>query len=272
MTKGIQGLFTQVRTQKPLVHHMTNVVTVNDCANATLAIGASPVMATSIKEVEAMVSLANALVINIGTIQTEGFESMLVAGKAANAKGVPIVFDPVGVGATPFRNDKARQLLAEVDVAIIRGNASEIGALIDEDIQTRGVDAGEMTRIDWGQLAQQVAEHYHTVVVISGPEDHVSDGMRTVTVQNGDEWLLHITGTGCMSTSLIASFAGVSASMFDAAVAGISAMGIAGEIARSQLEAREAIGTFRLKVMDALFFMTGETWTSMIQMSERSSE
>lgn len=267
--RKIEALFTQVRSKNPLVHHLTNIVTINDCANATLAIGASPVMATNIEEVETMASLANALVINIGTLQSEGFEAMLKAGKVANQKGIPVVFDPVGVGATPYRNDKAQQLLAEVDVAIIRGNTSEVGALMDETVQTRGVDVGKVTHLDTKQLARRVSVRYDTVVVISGREDIVSDGTRTVSIQNGDKWLPHITGTGCMSTSLIASFAGVSTSMFDAAIAGISVMGIAGEIAKQQLQVTDGIGLFRLKLMDALFFITGEKWSSTIQIVEQ---
>ncbi|HLR10540.1 MAG TPA: hydroxyethylthiazole kinase [Sporosarcina sp.] len=268
--KTIQDLFAQVKAQKPLVHHITNAVTINDCANVTLAIGGSPVMATSIEEVEEMVSLAGALVVNIGTIQTPTVDSMLVAGKAANAKNIPVVFDPVGVGATSFRTEKAKQFLAEVHVAIIRGNASEIGALIDGDVQTRGVDAGDVTNKDKHMLAMRVAQQYKTVVVMSGKEDVICDGVKTVVIDNGDVWLPHITGTGCMSTSLIANFASVTSSMFDAAIAGMSTMGIAGEYAKEQLREEDGIGTFRMKIMDRLFVMTGEQWATKIRMYERS--
>lgn len=261
----LQSLFDRVKQQQPLVHHLTNAVTVNDCANATLAIGGSPVMATSIEEVEAMVSLANALVINIGTIESKTFTSMLAAGKMANRRKIPVIFDPVGVGATPFRTEKAKQLLQEVKIAIVRGNASEIGALVEDTIQTRGVDTGNLGHLDQVALAKRVANKYQTVVAMSGKEDVISDGDQTVLIHNGDVWLQSITGTGCMSTSLIACCAGVTSSMLDAAVVGMSIMGVAGEWATSRLEASDGIGMFRLRVMDALLLLTGEKWAEMVR-------
>ena len=173
MTKEkVTALISTIRKQNPLVHHITNVVTINDCANVTLAVGASPVMATSVHEVEEMVQLADALVINMGTIQDEGFKAMILAGKAANEKGIPVIFDPVGVGATAFRKEKSEELLKQVDVTVIRGNASEVASLIGGTSKTRGVDSGELT-INRQELADNAAVLCSGVVVGSGRKSRI---------------------------------------------------------------------------------------------------
>lgn len=262
----IQELFQKVRSEEPLVHHITNPVTINDCANSTLAIGGSPVMATSVEEVAEMVSLANALVVNFGTIDQMTYEAMLIAGKMANEKGIPVILDPVGVGATTFRNERAKDFLSQVKVSIVRGNATEVYALIGGKSQTRGVDAGKVTDISKEDLAHQAAKKLQAVVVISGAEDVISDGTERVIVENGDIWLTRITGTGCMTASLIGCFAGVTENYFAAAIAGMSTMSLAGEQAKKMLKETDGIGAYRVRLIDTFFNMNGERWIEGVRL------
>ncbi|CAM3997686.1 hydroxyethylthiazole kinase [Lederbergia lenta] len=255
----IIGLFSNIKGHGPLVHHLTNNVTINDCANATLAIGGSPVMSTSIEEVADMVQLADALVINFGTIDDQMYEAMVIAGQAANTKGIPVIFDPVGVGATPFRTERASNFLNKVKVNIIRGNATEVYALIGGKAITRGVDAGELS-ISKEKLALEAADKLQAVTVISGETDVISNGISSVQIENGDIWLTRITGTGCMTASLIACFAGITDDWFSAAIAGMSVMSLAGENAKNSLQANDGIGTYRSKLMDEIFLMNEAVW------------
>lgn len=263
----VGALYSTIRKKNPLVHQITNVVTVNDCANVTLAVGASPVMATSIEEVEEMVGLADALVINLGTIQAELFEAMIVAGKAANKKGIPVIFDPVGVGATAFRKEKAKALLEQVDVAVIRGNASEVDSLIGGTSKTRGVDAGTIT-MTRQELAVKAAMTLSCVVVVSGVIDTVSNGTETVQIDNGDSWLTSITGTGCMTSALIGSFAGITDDYFAASIVGMSLMSLAGERAKHRLGKGDGIGSYKVKLMDEIFNMDGDVWKEGVRLLE----
>lgn len=262
----IKALFQKVRNEEPLVHHITNPVTINDCANSTLAIGGSPVMATSVEEVAEMVRLANALVINFGTIDEATYEAMIIAGRAANEKEIPVILDPVGVGATTFRNERAKDFLERVKVSIVRGNVTEIYALIGGKSQTRGVDAGEITDISKEDLAYKAAKKLQAVVVISGAEDVICDGNEQVIIENGDSWLTRITGTGCMTASLIGCFAGVTENNFDAAVAGMSTMSLAGEHAKDMLKESDGIGTYHVQLLDAIFNMNGERWVEGVRL------
>lgn len=265
--KAIKALFQKVRTEEPLVHHITNPVTINDCANATLAIGGSPVMATSVEEVADMVNLANALVINFGTIDALTYEAMVIAGQAANKKEIPVILDPVGVGATAFRNEKVADFLKQVDVSIVRGNATEVYALIDGKSKTRGVDAGELTDITTSELAFEAARKLGAVIVISGEQDVICDGKELATIDNGHLWLTRITGTGCMTASLIGCFAGVTDHYFHAAIAGMSTMSLAGEYAKEMLNETDGIGTFRVQLFDALFRMDSNRWEEGARLS-----
>ncbi|QQZ11299.1 hydroxyethylthiazole kinase [Heyndrickxia vini] len=260
-------LLTLVKEKKPLIHHMTNVVTINDCANVTLAIGASPVMATEMKEVEEMIHLADALIINLGTIHDLVFESMLHAGIAANKKGIPVVLDPVGVGATTYRTERSMELLEKVKMAIIRGNSSEIHTLIGGTGGTKGVDAGEGS-VPSIEIAQQAANAFQCVVGISGKVDVVSNGSKNYFLSNGDEKLTRITGTGCMSTSLIGSISAVASDHLEAAITGMSIMSLSGERATQHLEINEGIGTYKLKLMDEIFRMNEEILAKEVQIRE----
>ena len=265
--KAVGDLFSIVRSRNPLVHHITNVVTINDCANVTLAIGASPVMATSVEEVEEMVQLADALVLNIGAINTETFSAMILAGKAANKKGIPVIFDPVGVGATTYRKRLARELLEKINISIIRGNASEIDSLTGGNAKTRGVDA-EDKYLDVTQLSINAANKFSCIVVVSGKVDIVSNGKAIVQIENGDNWLTKVTGTGCMSTSLIGSFAGATDNYFYASIAGMSAMSLAGERAKKNLSEGEGIGQFKVKLIDEIFRLDKYLWGKEVNIVE----
>jgi len=243
-----------VRERKPLVHQITNYVVMNETANATLALGALPVMAHAREEVAEMARLAGALVLNIGTLSPHWVEAMLIAGKAANEAGVPVVLDPVGVGATAYRTETARRILGEVDVAVLRGNAGEVATLVGVEAEVRGVEsiaAGD----DAATIARAAASELGVVAAVTGPVDHVSDGDRVAAVANGDPLLAAVTGTGCMSSAITGCFLAV-AEPFDAAVAALVAFGVAGEDA-----ARDAKGpgSFHVGLYDALAALDPET-------------
>lgn len=239
---------TAIRQKKPLIHHITNGVVMNDTANITLAIGALPVMAHTIEEVGEMVSIAGALVLNIGTLTSEQIEAMLRAGRQASALNIPIVLDPVGAGATRMRTQAALRLLSELRITIVRGNASEIGALIGIAGETRGVEAISVAA-ERETLAQQAAQKLACTTAITGARDVISDGNRLALVENGHPLLASITGSGCMATSLIGAFLAVESDPFFAATAGLVAMGLAGEIAAP---ASGGPGTFRSHLLDAV--------------------
>jgi hydroxyethylthiazole kinase len=239
----------RLRETRPLVHQITNYVVMNETANATLALGALPVMAHAREEVEEMARLAGALVINIGTLSPPWIEAMLLAGRAANEAGVPVVLDPVGAGATRFRTETAKRLLDEVGVAVLRGNAGEVATLVGVDAEVRGVEsigAGG----DAAELARQAARRLGVVASVTGPTDHVSDGETVVAIRNGHPLLATITGTGCMSSAVTGCFLAVERDTpLDAAVDALVAFGVAGEDA-----AREAKGpgSFHVALYDSL--------------------
>lgn len=265
--RSITELFSKVKERNPLVHQITNNVTINDCANVTLAIGASPVMAASPEEVADMVNLAESLVINFGTIDEEMFTAMIRAGRAANERGIPVVFDPVGVGATRYRTEKASELVQQVDMAVICGNASEVYALIGGRAVTRGVDASKVD-VSSVELATTASRQLNCVTVISGKQDVISNGVTAAQIANGDIWLTRVTGTGCMATALIGCFAGVTDDYFAAAIAGMSVMSVSGELARKQLQEKAGIGTFKMKLMDHIFQMDARLWGEEVRVVE----
>ena len=243
-----------LRERKPLIHQITNYVVMNETANVTLAIGALPVMAHAIEEVEEMASAAGALVLNIGTLSRHWIDAMLLAGKAANAVDVPVVLDPVGVGATTLRTDTAKRILDAVDVAIVRGNAAEVAALAGLDAEIRGVEAigaegGGAT------IARTAASALGVVASVTGAVDHVSNGTRTLAIANGDPLLAAITGSGCMSSTLTGCFAAVREPLDGAAFA-LAAFGVAGEDAA---RGAEGPGTFHARLYDTLYGLTPET-------------
>lgn len=255
------SILEQVRMRKPLVQCITNFVTVNDCANIILASGGSPTMASDIREVEEAVCGVQALVCNMGAI--EKTESMILAGKRANERKIPVVLDPVGAGGTSLRQDTARHLLKEVKFSVIRGNASEIRFLAGQNTAGSGVDVSAVDEITEENLpravlmAKQLAEKTGSVIAISGKLDVITDGERTMILRNGCATMARITGSGCMLTSLIGAFCGSWDDPFAAACAAMAAMGISGEIADAKrLQNGTGNATFRNDLIDAVFDLT----------------
>ncbi len=254
LSQQIGQILTRLREQKPLLHHITNFVVMNDTANATLAIGALPVMAYALEEVVAMVEAADALILNLGTPTRERLEAMLAAGRRANERDIPVALDPVGVGATPFRADAAQKLLAELEVAIVRGNAGEIGALTGMGGRIRGVEAVERVANPVA-TATALAQAQGTVVALTGAQDIVVDGRRVVAVDNGHPLLKVITGAGCMATTVIAAFAAVESDGLLAAAAGLVCFGLAAELAAA---GAKGPGSFKVALFDTLHNLTLE--------------
>jgi len=238
-----------LRERKPLIHQITNYVVMNETANATLAIGALPVMAHAVEEVEEMASAAGALVLNIGTLSRPWIEAMVLAGKAA---GGPVVLDPVGVGATTFRTETARRILDEVDVAIVRGNAAEVAALAGLEAETGA------------EIARTAAQRLGVVAAVTGRVDHVSDGTHTTAVANGDPLLATITGSGCISTALTGCFAAVRPPL-EAATIALGALGVAAEDAAREAEGP---GTFHARLYDALYTLRPEALDERTNISD----
>jgi hydroxyethylthiazole kinase len=245
---ALVGNLKTVRTESPLVHNITNYVVMNFSANVLLAAGASPVMAHAVEEVAEMVEIAGALVLNIGTLERSWNESMRIAAKTARLRERPIVLDPVGAGATPFRTHTALNLLEESPPAILRGNASEILALGNKMGQTRGVDS----RVESSaavEAARDLARTFHTVVVVSGPVDYIVSAERMVRLHNGHPLMARVTGTGCACSALCGAFAAVEPDPFVAAVAAMATASLAGELAA---EKASGPGSFGVAFLDEL--------------------
>ena len=249
-----------VRAKSPLVHNITNYVAMNFSANALLAIGASPVMAHAVEEMDDMVAIASALVINIGTLDAEWVRGMLRAGRAAHRMGKPIVLDPVGAGATPYRTATAWEIIRECRPTIIRGNASEIMALVNADITSKGVDSSQSSD-DALESAKQLALSTGAVVVISGATDYITDGTRTETITNGSPLMTRVTAMGCTASSMVGAFAGINPDAFEAALHGMAAMGVCGELAVAK---SPVPGTLLTHFVDALYTITPEELASRV--------
>lgn len=243
----------KIREEKPLIHHITNYVVANETANFTLAVGALPVMSHAQKEVEDMVALSRALLLNIGTLDDYQIESMLKAGKKANELSIPVVLDPVGAGATPYRTETAMKILEEVKVSIVRGNYGEISILAGYEAKVAGVESiGPAGDIE--SAVRELASRYRCVVCATGKVDIVSDGKKIARISNGHQMLSAITGTGCMASTINAIFAAVADDVFDASVKAQAAFGIIGELAYE--EAGENPGTFHQKIYDVAYRLT----------------
>jgi len=243
-----------LRERRPLVHQITNYVVMNDTANVTLHVGASPVMAHATEEVADMVALAGALVLNPGTLEPDWVEAMLIAGRRAGELKVPIVLDPVGAGATPYRTESNLRLLTELDLTIVRGNSGEIGALSGAGGEVVGVDSVAGVN-DPAAVAADAARTWNCTVAITGERDIVSDGERTVAIDNGHHWLTTLTGTGCSSTTVTGAFAAVEEDPLVAAAAALACFGLAAEVG-----AEGAVGpaSFKTCLYDALYNLTPE--------------
>ncbi|MCX7598617.1 MAG: hydroxyethylthiazole kinase [Armatimonadetes bacterium] len=243
---------TKIRETKPLIHHITNFVVMNDTANVTLHVGALPVMAHAKEEVCEMVRLAGALVLNPGTLNPDWVEAMVLAGKEAQALGIPVVLDPVGAGATSLRTQANLHLLKEVRPTVVRGNAGEIAALRGAGGVVKGVESIGGPA-DVAALARDAAQAWGCTVAVTGAIDHISDGTRLATVENGSPWLTTLTGTGCTATTVVAAFAAVEEDPLVAAAGGLACLGYAAELA-----AAEARGpaSFKVALYDTLYNLT----------------
>jgi len=245
-------IMTRVRSRKPLIHQITNFVVMNETANLTLCAGALPVMAHARPEVEEMASAANALVLNLGTLWPEQVEAMLLAGRRANTRGIPIVLDPVGAGATRFRTESAQRLAEELSISILRGNMAEVATLAGFETSISGVESMSAAG-DAAEVAAACAHTFQCVVAITGRTDTVSDGSRVLRVGNGHELMSRVTGTGCMATAVTAAYAAVEKDGVLAAASALAAFGLAGEIAA---QGSPGPGTFHVRLYDALAQLT----------------
>jgi hydroxyethylthiazole kinase len=238
-----------IRSQAPVVHNITNYVVMNNTANALLAIGASPVMAHAEEEVEDMVNIASALVINIGTISEHWINAMFKAARQAGKKGIPVILDPVGAGATSYRTKTARDLIAANTPAIIRGNASEIMALYDDQSKTKGVDSAASSDKAM-DTARKLSEIHQCVVCVSGAVDYIIDRDKVVKIKNGHPMMSSVTGLGCTASALCGAFAAVEKSSYKATVGAMAVMGVAGEMAAAKAAGP---GSLQMHFLDCLY-------------------
>ena len=267
--KNIADLLEAVRKNTPLIHHITNYVTVNDVANVTLAIGASPIMADAIEEAVDIASMSSALVLNIGTLNRRTVESMIAAGKRANALEIPVVLDPVGAGASHLRNTETNRIAQEVQIAILRGNLSEISFVAGLSATTKGVDAslGD-AKNDSVYVAQAAAKKLGCTAAVTGAVDVISDGVHTIKIENGHPMLARVTGTGCMASALAGAFAGAcKGDYLTAAAAAVSAMGIAGEMAYAKA-GNVGTASFRTARIDALSTLGAQEFAQRSKIDE----
>jgi hydroxyethylthiazole kinase len=253
-----------LRDAKPLIHQITNYVVMNETANATLALGALPVMAHAREEVEEMAAIAGALVLNIGTLSPHWVDAMLLAGRVANERGIPVVLDPVGAGATRYRTETAKRILDEVDITVLRGNAGEVATLVGVDAEVRGVES-IATGGDPADLARQAGRQLGLVASVTGVVDHVSDGETVLAIENGHPLMATITGTGCMSSALTGCFLAVNRDApLGAAAEALAAFGVAGEDAA---QGANGPGSFHVGLYDALAALDPETLDGRVRIS-----
>lgn len=256
--ENIVDALNETRNIGPLVHNITNYVTVNDCANIILACGGSPIMADDISEVEEITSICNALVINIGTLNARTIPSMISAGKKANKLNHPVILDPVGVGASNFRTDTVLKLLNEVKFAVIRGNASEVKTIYAGSGYTKGVDANKEDEITSENLeknisiAKSLSQNTGAIIAITGKMDIVANGNKAYIINNGHSMMSRITGTGCMLSAMIGAFCGANTQIqLEATTAAVCMMGLAGEFAYKKIiENNVGSSSFKMYLID----------------------
>ena len=250
--------FINLKKTRPLIHCITNYVTANDCANILLAAGASPIMADEPEETAEITSISQGLCINLGTLNSNSIRTMSISGRKANELGIPVILDPTGAGASELRTRTARQLTETVRFTAIRGNVSEIKALCTGTGSTKGVDADSADIIS-PALIKDLAKKTGAVITVSGATDIITDADRTMLIRNGHPLMGKITGTGCMSSVLIAAFlSSKTESPFDAVCAAVIAMGLAGEKAASMMKEQDGNASFRTHLIDAVYNMMPE--------------
>lgn len=256
----------KIQEQPPLVHNMTNDVVTNFSANGLYAIGAQPVMANAKEEVQEMAAQADALVINIGTLTEPQISAMVLAGQAANEAGTPVIFDPVGVGATAFRTETCERILSRVKVTAIRGNSGEIARLAGLPVVVRGVDSD--AELEKPELAAKaVAEHFHTTVVMTGEIDVITDGKKVITCSNGHMLQSKVTGTGCLLTAVVGAYVSKHHDVLEASAAAVAFYGAAAEQAASLSE--PAPGSFQVHFLDQLYLITDEDLQQRIKLETK---
>lgn len=269
-------LLSQLRQQRPVVHNITNNVVANYVANGLLALGASPIMANAAEEMQELANISQALSINTGMLNTSQLAAILIAGQAANQAGIPVVLDPVGIGATSFRQQAVKQLLRQIHLTAIRGNAGEIATLGGYDWQMTGVDVGE-GYADLPQVAREVAQHYHTTVIISGSTDIVADENHVVYLNNGSPLLTQVTGSGCLLSAICAAFLGVRGAAerpFNACIEAVLTYTIASELAEQQLIHQQGAaycGAFAIALLDQLSIISIAELKSYQRSGDRSN-
>ena len=258
----IWRLLSAIRERRPLVHNITNFVVMNNSANALLALGASPAMVHSSDEVEDFVALSQALVVNIGTLYSEQIAAGKLAAIRAKAAGIPWVFDPVGAGATPYRQ-AAAVALARLGPSVIRGNGSEILALAQQARAGQGVDSlhGSEAALD---AARKLAEDSGAAIAITGEVDYVTDGRRVVEIHNGHALMTRVTGLGCSATAVIGAFLAVEPDALAATVAALAVFGVAGELAAEQARGP---GSLQVELLDALYALDAATLTARVRVT-----
>lgn len=265
MEQVLKTMLENVRAKSPLVHNITNYVTVNDVANVLLAAGGSPIMSDDADDVEDITSICGGLNINIGTLNKNTIPSMFLAGKKANALGHIVLLDPVGAGASRLRTDTANRLMQEVRFDAVRGNISEIKTLCTGSGSTKGVDADAVdavteANLDNGvQLVKTFAAQTGCIIAVTGAIDLVSDGERCWCIRNGRAEMSRITGTGCQLSALMTAFLVANPDRkLDAAAATVCMMGLAGEIGWANMQPGDGNSTYRNRIIDAIFNMTGD--------------
>lgn len=256
---------TQIKEQKPLIHNITNTVVANFTANGLLALGASPAMANAPEEAAEMASHADALVLNIGTCTQNQVDAMILAGKAANKKGIPVVLDPVAIGATNFRRSAIGQILTKVDVTIIRGNAGEIAVLGEQASRMKGADS-LVDGID-PNVAIQVADKYKATVIATGETDTITNGESYTQCKNGVSMLPYVTGSGCLLTAVVGAFSSVSKDTYEASVKAVCSYGVAAELAS---ENATGPGSFLPAFLDELYGLTDDKVKASAKVRELS--
>ena len=242
------SILNEIRNNSPLVHNITNYVVMNNTANALLSVGASPVMAHSLDEVEDIISISSSLVINMGTLSELWVDSMIKAGKKANELKKPIVFDPVGIGASSYRTEIAKEIIEKTSPCVIRGNASEIMVLAQLSSVTKGVDSTAKT-VEALNGAIQLSKELNSTVVVSGETDYIVTRNKVSSINNGREIMSKVTGMGCTATSVIGASVAVEDDVHEAAVFSMALMGVAGEIAESK---SNGPGSFQISFLDTL--------------------
>ena len=256
-----------VRANAPLVHSITNFVVMNFNANVLLALGASPVMAHAREEVADMANIAGALVLNIGTLEPDWIEAMKIAHTRAHARGIPVVLDPVGAGATPYRNQALSELIANASPSIIRGNASEIMSVAGLATATRGVDSsvGSNQALDSAQI---LAQKINGVVCVSGETDYVLDAQgRAAHLSNGHVWMTKVTGVGCSASAMIGAFAAVQSDLWRATLAAMAYLGVVGEVAYEQAQ-NDGVGTYQMQLLNAVQMLDEATFVQRLKLND----